>query len=45
MEDSLGKLRGEGPPNRVRIVWIAGWAAPDQKWMMLTILGDGLAID
>ena len=34
-----GKLRGEGPPKRVRIVWTAGWVEPGDKWMMVTILG------
>ena len=34
-----GKLRGEGPPKRVWIVWTAGWVEPGDKWMMVTILG------
>ena len=37
MVKSKGKLRGEGSPKRVRIVWTAGWVKPDDKWMMVTI--------
>ena len=33
------KIQGEGPPNRVWIVWTAGWVEPGDKWMMVTILG------
>ena len=40
MVNSKGKLQGEGPPKRVRIVWTAGWVEPGDKWMMVTILGD-----
>ena len=36
MVKSKGKLRGEGPPNQVRIVWTAGWSEPGDKWMMVT---------
>ena len=38
MVNSKGKLRGEGPPKQVRIVWTAGWVEPVDKWMMVTIL-------
>ena len=34
-----GKLRGEGPPKRMRIVWTDGWVEPGDKWMMETTLG------
>ena len=43
MENFQGKLRGEGPPKRVRIVWTADWVEPGDKWMMGLSLGDGLA--
>ena len=39
MENFQGKLRGEGPPKRVRIVWTAGWVEPGDKGTMVTILG------
>ena len=38
MVNSKGKLRGEGPPKRVRIVWTAGCVEPGVKWMMATII-------
>ena len=38
MVNFLGKLRGEGPPKRVRIVWTAGWVEPGDNLMMVTIL-------
>ena len=28
-----------GPPNRVRIMWTAGWVESGDKWMMMTTLG------
>ena len=38
MVNSQGKLRGEGPPKRMRIVWTDGWVEPGDKWMMETII-------
>ena len=35
---SLGKLREEGPPKRVRIVWTAGGVEPGDKGMIVTII-------
>ena len=39
MVSSYGKLRGEGPPKRLQIVWTADWVVPVDKWIMVTILG------
>ena len=39
MVNSYGKLRGEGPPKRMWIVWTDGWVEPGDMWMMVTILG------
>ena len=38
MVNSKGKLRGEGSPKRVRIVWTAGWVVPGDNGMVVTIL-------
>ena len=38
MVNSKGKLRGDTPPNRVRIVWTARSVEPADKWMMVTII-------
>ena len=35
---SKGKLRGDTPPNRVWIMWTAGWVEPCYKLMMVTII-------
>ena len=37
--NDMGKLQGECPAKRVRIVWTAGWVEPGDKWMMMPILG------
>ena len=37
MVNSQGKLRGEGPPKRMRIVWTDGWVEPGDKWMVTII--------
>ena len=39
MVNSYGKLRGEGTPNRMWIVWTDGWVEPVDMWMMVTLLG------
>ena len=35
---SKGKLRGDTPPNRVWIMWTAGWVEPGDEWMSVTPL-------
>ena len=37
MVNSKGKLRGDTPPNHVRIMWTTGLVKPDDKWMMVTM--------
>ena len=39
MVNSKGKLQGDTLPNRMWIVWTAGSVEPDDKWMMVTMLG------
>ena len=39
MVNSKGKLQGDTLSNRVLIVWTAGSVEPDDKWMMVTMLG------
>ena len=39
MVNSKGNLLGVTSPNQVRIVWTAGSVEPDDKWMMVTMLG------
>ena len=34
MVNSKGKLREDGPPKRVRIVWTAGWVEPGDKGIL-----------
>ena len=34
-----GKLRGDTPPNRVRVVWTDGSVEPYDEWMMVTMHG------
>ena len=39
MVNFKGELRGDTPPNRMWIVWTVGLLEPDDKWMIVTMLG------